>query len=351
MIHWNFTHIFTLLSVLTFSEIIFIETYFPNAFHKIYKPLEIISIAMENEMCGHHCPFHPTICYLLGYLDTIVDNYWITIICLTLIGKILNQLPQDKFIIWVTIHITSLIIFGIVIFSLFNVSLTTQWICNIVQYIMKQIFNNGKNNYLFWNKIIEGFNESFIKLKFEGIFDFSYDIITIIGLDKPIIYIICGLSILFRRSYTFTKQIILPIIIFILSCIIFSYLLINGFFYALFISLITFIILSIFIRIFLLSALYFFFPLFTYSAFSTSCRVIPILELFNVNDDLINIITLLVFVWLMTWMYCWANSKVNLTSVVVIFIGISRMFDCSIEYLVFLFMLTELFTHQINASI
>ncbi|KAL7715729.1 hypothetical protein QTN25_006822 [Entamoeba marina] len=137
--------------------------------------------------------------------------------------------------------------------------------------------------------------------------------ITRIGLDHSITFIIFGLYLLFQRAFHFTTHVVFTIISLIFSSVIFSE--IDG----------------------------------VFKAFSY--RIMPVLQLFGASENFTNAATLIVFIWLMTWMYCWANSKTNLTAVVVIYFGIVMIVNDAQENLALLFMFSELFTHQTNTSI
>ena len=157
-IHWNFTHVLTLLTLLCILEVFIIKIEFPGAIPPSPEPKEILAHVLQSEMCRHHCPFNATICVFLGYLDTIIENYYITIICLLLIAKILNNMPQKNFFVWLIIHILSFFLCGIVIFSIFNCLLTNKFLCKITQKLIQMLYSNGKMNYLIWNNLMDFYN-------------------------------------------------------------------------------------------------------------------------------------------------------------------------------------------------
>ncbi|ELP88406.1 hypothetical protein EIN_229290 [Entamoeba invadens IP1] len=350
---FNFTHILTLFSVILFSELIFTQSYFPQAFPLLPNPLERISTSIEYEMCGHHCPFHPSICSILGFLDILIENYWVTIISLSIIARFLGNLPQNTVLVWFVVHVVSYAVMGIVLFSIFNVGLTTPFLCTPAQTILRYLFGKGGEQYFYWvDYLMNHIKGNYIEQCLSFIFNIWNRATVIVGLDKPFVYIICGLCTLFRRSYAFTTKSVVPNILIIFSISVFG-ILFNEvpFISAIVWTLFTYFVGHIGFLFFLHFGALLFLPIFAYSAFATACRLIPLLLLFGISEDLCNVATLAVFVWLMTWMYSWANSWTNLSAVLVIFFGITQIFSASIENIVFLFMLTELFTRPINPSV
>ncbi|KAL7715728.1 hypothetical protein QTN25_006821 [Entamoeba marina] len=92
-VHWNFTHYFTLFALIIFTSLVLLEPQI-SKISPIDTPIPLKVIgAIEQKMCQSRCPFHPFICHIFGYLDSIIENYVLTFILLIIVAEVLRKFP------------------------------------------------------------------------------------------------------------------------------------------------------------------------------------------------------------------------------------------------------------------